>query len=679
MVHEVPEHFVALVFLKPVIFIKNLLVLQVLQFQIIILQLGKDILGYSLFFILLHPVCKLLIHVDGEIPKLQKIIEYLLLRLTAVCIYHKSGDILPALRLFHSICLVIRSLYPLQPLNPLLLPFLLVKILTLLLVAQFVYQFAQKLTSSFTTMTNALAGELVVNHIKLKIMNKAKTVDVADFDRPDFYEKLENANREAGMRPIQILNATFNIVSSLISVVSFIVILASLHPLAPIVMIAAAIPGTVVSYRYRHKNFRYMRLHSKERRQMNYFSSLVSDKDKVKEVRIMGLADTLIGKYRIAFKKYFAGLKKLIIKEHLLHTLINVLTIFAHLFVFMYVAYTVIYRDGLIGDYQLYTGALGSIMSYVRTIITATATIYEGTLFIDNMITFMKNDVTLVPSVEPPILPKKNSRHEIEFKNVSFCYPGTERRVINNVSFKIKSGEQIVLVGLNGAGKTTLIKLLTRLYDPTEGVILLDGRDIREYDIAALYDIFGIIFQDFVKYAVDVSENISFGDVKEGATEQRVKDAACRADADSFIVKLPDGYSTPLMRIFEENGIELSIGQWQKLSIARAFYKDSDVLILDEPTASLDPLAEQEVFNRFAELGEDKITLFVSHRLSSATTATKIIVLEDGAIVEMGNHHELMEKEGKYHLLFTTQAKRYIDASADGADEIYTQSANEYN
>ncbi len=553
------------------------------------------------------------------------------------------------------------------------------KFVFMLLIAQFAYQFAQKLVSSFTTMTNALAGELVVNHIKLKIMNKAKSIDVADFDRPDFYEKLENANREAGMRPIQILNATFNIISSLISVVSFIIILAALHPIAPIVMIIAAIPGTVVSYRYRHKNFRYMRMHSKERRQMNYFSSLVSDKDKVKEVRIMGLADTLIGKYRIAFKKYFTGLKKLIIKEHVWHTVINIISIFAHLFVFMYVAYTVIYRDGTVGDYSLYTGALGSIMGYVRTIITATATIYEGTLFIDNVITFMREDITLVPSVQPPLLPQKNSHHEIEFKNVSFSYPGTSRRVINNVSFKISSGEQIVLVGLNGAGKTTLIKLLTRLYDPTEGVILLDGKDIREYDVAALYDIFGIIFQDFVKYAVDVNENISFGDVNEEPTESRIKDAAKRADADSFIVKLPDGYETPLMRIFEDNGIELSIGQWQKLSIARAFYKKSDVLILDEPTASLDPLAEQEVFNRFAELGQDKITVFVSHRLSSATTATKIIVLEDGAIVEMGNHRDLMEKEGKYHLLFTTQAKRYIDATEADETDTVSDNTDKYN
>ena len=533
----------------------------------------------------------------------------------------------------------------------------------ILLCCHFSFQFIQKLVNSVSAMTNALAGEIVVNHIKLKIMNKAKTIDVSDFDRPEFYEKLENANREAGMRPIHILHATFNILSAVISAISFIVILAALHPLAPVVMIVMAIPSTIVNYRFRHKNFRYMRHHSKERRQMNYFSSLVSDKDKVKEIRIMGLADTLIGKYKEAFVKYFAGLKRLIIKEHLTHTVLNIVSLVAHCMIFMYVAYTVIYRDGLIGDYTLYTGALNSIVGYVSTVVASSATIYEGTLFIDNVITFMKEDVRIVPSVSPALRPKKGERHEIEFKNVTFRYPGTDRDVIKNVSFKISSGEQVVLVGLNGAGKTTLIKLLTRLYDPSEGVILLDGRDIREYDVKELYDLFGIIFQDFVKYALDVSDNISFGDIKEKTDEAKIKEAALRADADGFIMKLPHGYSTPLMRIFEDAGIELSIGQWQKLSIARAFYKESDVLILDEPTASLDPMAEQEVFRRFAELGEDKITVFVSHRLSSATTATKIIVLEDGQIVEMGDHHTLMEKGGKYHLLFTTQAKRYIEAT----------------
>ena len=216
-----------------------------------------------------------------------------------------------------------------------------------------------------------------------------------------------------------------------------------------------------------------------------------------------------------------------------------------------------------------------------------------------------------------------------------------------------------IIAGCNGAGKTTLIKLLTRLYDPTEGEILLDGKDLKDYDPKALYDMFGIIFQDFGRYAESVGENIRFGDVLREYDESEIRLAAERGSSVEFIEKLPRSFDTPLTRMFEEDGIELSGGQWQKLSISRAFYKDSDILILDEPTASLDPLAEQEVFNRFAELSKDKITVFVSHRLSSAVTASKIVVLEDGAVAEEGNHAELMAKKGRYYHLFSTQAQRY--------------------
>ena len=220
------------------------------------------------------------------------------------------------------------------------------------------------------------------------------------------------------------------------------------------------------------------------------------------------------------------------------------------------------------------------------------------------------------------------SAHTIVFDHVSFCYPGSDRRVLDDVCVTIRPGETLVLVGLNGAGKTTLIKLLTRLYDPTEGRILLDGKDLREYDVEDLYKMFGIIFQDFGKYAVSVSENIAFGDVYQEANAQKIREAAEKSNADEYISKLPRGYDTALMRYFEPDGTELSIGQWQKLAIARAFYSQSDVLILDEPTASLDPMAEQEIFNQFDRLRADKTTIFVSHRLSSATVATKILVME---------------------------------------------------
>ncbi|MBQ4562941.1 MAG: ABC transporter ATP-binding protein, partial [Lachnospiraceae bacterium] len=242
----------------------------------------------------------------------------------------------------------------------------------------------------------------------------------------------------------------------------------------------------------------------------------------------------------------------------------------------------------------------------------------------------------------------------------SFRYPGTTRDVLKDISFVLEPGDTAVLVGLNGAGKTTLLKLLTRLYDPTEGCILLDGQDIREYDTGELYSMFGVIFQDFGKYAFTVNENIHFGEVNKEMDLDAVRDAAKASSADDFILRLPKGYETPLMRIFEPTGIEPSIGQWQKLAIARAFYSDSDVLILDEPTSSLDAIAEQEIFNQFDRLRKDKTTIFVSHRLSSATIATKILVLNHGELVETGNHAELMAKKGIYHELFTTQASRYL-------------------
>lgn len=542
-------------------------------------------------------------------------------------------------------------------------------VVVFLLIFYFVYQFLHKILARISNTVKQLAGELVCNHIKLKIIEKAKTVDLASFDRPEFYEKLENANREAGMRPIGILNSTFNVFSATISIVSFAVILITLHPLAPLVIAVMALPGAILTYVYRNKQFRYVRHRSKERRQMEYFSSLVVNKDMVKEVRIMDLADTFIGKYRAAFHKYFSGMRRLVIREGLWQILFTLISLLAQFLLFTFIVFRIVGGGGEIGDYSLYTGALASITTGVATLVTATASVYEGTLFIDNMMVFMKEEITVVPHSDEPKRPVRHAPHVIEFKNVSFAYPGTERFVIKNVNMTLNAGENVVLVGLNGAGKTTLIKLLTRLYDPTEGAIYLDGVDLREYDVRALYDIFGIIFQDFGKYAVSLKENIAYGEVHAEITDARVREAAIKGNADAYIEKLPDGYETPLMRIFEENGRELSIGQWQKISIARAFYKDSDVLILDEPTAALDPLAEQEVFNRFADLGQNKISVFVSHRLSSATTADKIVVLEDGAIVEMGTHAELMLLKGKYHHLFSMQAQHYVTPGGDGVKE----------
>ncbi len=539
-----------------------------------------------------------------------------------------------------------------------------------LLIFMFVFKILNSVITQLDSAVVRIAGEKIVRCVKNRIMNKARALDIEAFDRPAFYEKLENANREAGHRPIQILNSTFNVIANVIRLVSYILILSTAPGLwwASLVMILVSVPSAIINFSFRHKNFLYMRWRSKERRQLNYYSDIMVNKDMAKEVRIFGLADTFIEKYNNVYQVYYAGIKKLIVTENVWHVIISVISAVTNALFFGIIAFMVLSGRIMLGDYTLYTDSLTSIAANVASLIATSATIYEGTLFIDNLISFMDEEQSVVSSAKVPAKVNYGAPHTIEFKNVSFAYPGTEKNVINNVNLKFNPGETVVLVGLNGAGKTTLIKLLTRLYDPTEGEIFLDGRNIKEYDVTELYKIFGIIFQDFGKYAVTVSENISFGDIDSETDTERIEAAAAQAGAADYIGKLPDGYATPLMRHFEENGTELSIGQWQKLAIARAFYSSNDILILDEPTASLDAIAEQDIFNRFDELRQDKMSIFVSHRLSSATIASKIVVLEYGAVVEEGTHKELMELKGKYYELFSTQAKRYIE-SQDAIDE----------
>jgi len=549
----------------------------------------------------------------------------------------------------------------------------------LYLALQFGYLIVNSIVKNIHSILNRISGELVTNKIKVAIIEKAKEVDLASFDNPEFYERLENANREAGNRPIHILQSLFSIISTIISVVIYIVAMARILPLAPWLIIAVSLPSAVVNFVYRRKNFNYMRRRSIDRREMNYYSGLMVNKDMVKEIRLFGLSDKFIDGYKSVFTRYFGGLKKLIYAEGFWHVFFTLLSTIVNCFLFIAIAKNVIFGAGQIGDFSFYTGALNSIANGVSSLIGTSATIYEGTLFIDNLIMFMNEKRTIIPrlpeqasedtassDVFKPLDVARHTGHTIVFDHVSFRYPGMDRDVLHDINLTFEPGDTCVLVGLNGAGKTTLIKLLTRLYDPTEGTITLDGHDIRAYDVDQLYKMFGIIFQDFGKYAFTVTDNIAFGDIDRPIDMDEVRDAAVCADADTYISNLPDGYATPLQRIFTDDGKELSIGQWQKLSIARAFYSDSDFLILDEPTASLDAIAEQEVFRQFDNLRKDKTTLFVSHRLSSATVANKIIVLDGGTVAELGDHTALMRARGKYYELFSAQAKRYISTAEEG-------------
>ncbi len=527
-----------------------------------------------------------------------------------------------------------------------------------LFLLQFGYLFLNRITKDINRVVSSLAGELVTNHIRRKIMKKAKEIDIACFDLPDFYEELENANREAGMRPVQILNSTLNIISVLISLVSFIAILFNISGWAPLIVTVFALPSAIVSFAYRKKTVGYMRLRSKSRRQMNYFSSALVDKDLVKEIRLLGLNDDFEKRYDSVFADYFKGLKKIILSEGIWSTVLGLLRIFASCFLFYFVAKLVLDQQIRVGDYSLYTGALSSIGTSVSTFISGTSTIYEGTLFIDNLIRFMNQKNKIVQIGEHKEI-KKGIGHKIVFEHVYFRYPGCEKDVIKDLNITFDPGKTVALVGLNGAGKTTIIKLLTRLYDPTAGRILLDGEDIRSYDTKELYGLFGIVFQDFGRYAVSVKENIAFGNIDEKMDDNKIEEASVMSNSYEYIERLPKKFDTPLMRYFEEDGLELSVGQWQKLAVARAFYGNSDILILDEPTASLDALAEQEIFRQFDKLREGKTTLFVSHRLSSAVEADHIIVIKYGELIEEGNHASLMKQGGEYAKMFLAQAEKY--------------------
>jgi len=518
-------------------------------------------------------------------------------------------------------------------------------------------QLLASLLQTVSQLVTSLQSDLLSNHISVRLMEKANALDLSYFENAQFYDKLENARREAGYRPSQMVTQLFGLLRSTVTLVAVIGVLASLSWWLVLLVIAVSIPSFIYQAKYSGQFFSLLTGRAPEQRKLNYLGYLLTTDSPVKELRIFGLHGTLLERYRQIFAKFYKENRDLTVRRTASQFALGALGTVVSGLTYIYVVLEVIAGRITVGGLTLYYQAFQQSQSQVSNILSGIGSTYENSLFLSNLFAFLAYAPELPVRADP--LPVPQPIHEgIVLDHVSFKYPGTEKWVLEDISFAIRPGETVALVGANGAGKTTLVKLLTRLYDPTEGTITIDGIDLREFDPAELRSRVGVIFQDYVKYQLTAGENIGFGRIEAIEDSGRIARSAVEAGADSVIAGLPQGYETPLGRWFQD-GQELSIGQWQKVALARAFMRDADLLILDEPTSSLDVRSEYEVFQAFSELTEGKMAVLISHRFSTVRMAGRIVVIEDGRVIENGGHDELILKGGRYAELFDMQAASY--------------------
>ncbi len=502
-------------------------------------------------------------------------------------------------------------------------------------------------------MLNARLGHT----INTVIIRKALALDLHYFEDADFYDKLQNARREADYRALSIINTSFLLVQNVITLASFAVLLLAFSPLITLVLFGATIPAFIAQTRYSSLHFRLLTWRAPEFRRMQYLEYLLTVDSSVKEVKLFGLGEPLLKRYHDMFWKFYREDASLARRRSLVSMFWALVSTASYYGAYAWIVWQTIGGVITLGDMTLYLALFRQSQGTFQGLFDNIGHIYESGLFMGNLFGFLG----LVPQMPQMAQAQRVPRpimHGIEFRDVSFRYAGREDWALRHVNLYIAPGEKLALVGANGAGKTTLIKLLTRLYDPTEGQILLDGVDLREYDLDDLRECIGVIFQDFVRYHSTARENVGFGQIKALENEARVVAAAERGGADEVIAELPEGYNTMLGRWFEK-GFELSGGQWQKLALGRAFMRDGEVLVLDEPTAALDAEREYEIFQRFRDLTAGKIALLISHRFSTVRMADRIAVLDHGQVTELGTHLELLQRDGTYARLFSLQAEGY--------------------
>ena len=493
--------------------------------------------------------------------------------------------------------------------------------------------------------------------LNTRLIRKALSLDLSHFENAEFYDKLQNARREADWRALQIMNNGFYFVQNVITLLSFAALLFRFNALLALILFGATIPAFIAQSQYAQLNFRLLSWRAPEARKMNYFEYLLTVDSTVKEVKLFGLGEPLLGRYAELFWKFLREDQAIAQKRSLASFGWGLLATLSYYFSYGWIILRTVERTITLGDMTLYLSIFRNSQNIFQSLFFGLSDLYENSLFMSNLFSFLELK-PLMPVAAKPIALPRVIEHGIEFRNVSFQYADRTEYALRNINLTITPGEKIALVGANGAGKTTLVKLLTRLYDPTAGQILIDGIDLREVDPKDLQKRIGVIFQDFVKYFLSARENIGFGQIEQISDEPRIVDSATRSGAHPTITALPQGYDTTLGKWFER-GSELSGGEWQKIALGRAFMRDAEVLVLDEPTAALDAINEYAVFQRFRELTDNKIALLISHRFSTVRMADRIIVLENGQVTETGTHQELLALGGMYAKLFTIQAECY--------------------
>jgi ATP-binding cassette subfamily B protein len=493
--------------------------------------------------------------------------------------------------------------------------------------------------------------------INTRIIRKALELDLSHFENAEYYDKLQNARREADWRSLQIVNNGFYLAQNVITLISYGALLLRFSPWLALILFAATIPAFLAQSRFAELTFRVLSWRAPEARKLYYLEHLLTDYDAVKEIKLFGLGEPLLGRYADLFWKFLREDQAIAQKRSLASFGWGLLATLTYYFSYAWIVWNAVGGAITLGDMTLYLGIFRASQSTFEAIFFGLSDLYENGLFMSNLFAFLELKPQMAIAASPRPAPR-DIRQGIEFRDVSFRYDGHDEFALRSVSLSIRPGEKIALVGPNGAGKTTLIKLLTRLYDPTGGQILLDGVDLREYDLRDLRQRIGVIFQDFVHYHLAASENVGFGQVEALDDRPRIVGAAEKSGAHPVIAALPQGYETLLGRWWHQ-GRELSGGEWQKIALARAFMRDCEVIVLDEPTAALDAENELKVFQQFRELTVDKMAVLISHRFSTVRMADRIFVIEKGEITERGTHAELLALGGTYARLFTLQAESY--------------------